>query len=85
MNIKDMYKLRRMGNQTQKELEKIFASEESKGILVVVRGDRRIEKIEIDGEENKDLKNVINDALKKVGKKADKQLSGQLSDLISNM
>ena len=47
----------------------------------MVRGDRKIESIEIDGEEQKDLKEIINSAMKEVNKRAEKQLRGQLGDL----
>ena len=65
----------------QKQLEQIFATEEKRGFRVVVRGDRKIESIEIDGEEQKDLKEIINSAMKEVNKRAEKQLRGQLGDL----
>lgn len=81
INPKEIIKLKKAQSQMQKQLEQIFATEESRGIRVVVRGDRRVETIEIDGEENRDLKNLINDALKEVSKKAEKQLRGQLGDL----
>ena len=81
MNAKDIFKYRKAQSQMQKQLEQIFAVEEKRGTKVVVRGDRRIESIEIDGEVQKELKDLINDALKQVNKKAEKQMRGQLSDL----
>lgn len=81
INPKEIYKLRKKQSQIQKEMEQIFAAEEKNEYKVVVRGDRKIELIEIDGEEQKELKNLINNALKEVNKKVEKKLRGQLSDL----
>ena len=81
MNPKEIYKLKKAQSQMQKQLEKIFAVVENRDIKVVVRGDRKIESIELDGEVRKDLKNAINSALKQVQKKSEKQLRGQLGDL----
>lgn len=80
MNPKEIFKLKKMQSQMQKQLEQIYAAEESGDFKVVVRGDRRIESIEIDGEPNKELKDIINKALKEVNKKVEKQMRGQLSD-----
>ena len=81
MNTKVIYKLRKKQSEIQKEMEKIFSTEEKGEFKVVVRGDRKVKLIEIDGEEQKDLKNLINDAMKDVNKKVEKKLRGQLSDL----
>lgn len=81
MNPKDIFKFRKAQSAMQKQLEQIFATEESRGVKVVVRGDRRVEKIEIDGEDQKDLRDLINKAMKVANKKAEKQMRGQLSDL----
>ncbi len=62
-------------------MEQIFSTVEKGDFRVVVRGDRKVELIEIDGEGQKDLKNIINDAMKDVNKKVEKKLRGQLSDL----
>lgn len=81
MNPKEIYKLRKKQSEMQKEMEKLFSTEEKGEFKVVVRGDRKVELIEIDGEEQKELKNLINDAMKDVNKKVEKKLRGQLSDL----
>ncbi|OGC45176.1 hypothetical protein A2V49_00100 [candidate division WWE3 bacterium RBG_19FT_COMBO_34_6] len=81
INPKEILRLRKAQSEMQKQLEQIFATEEKRGFRVVVRGDRKIESIEIDGEEQKDLKEIINSAMKEVNKRAEKQLRGQLGDL----
>jgi DNA-binding protein YbaB len=79
--LKEANRLRKMQSEIQKQLDQICATNEKGGVRVVVRGDRRIEKIEVDGEERKDLRDVINDAFKEVNKKVEKQMRGQLQDL----
>ncbi len=79
--LKDLNKLRQVQTDVKNQLEQIFVEYEKEGILVVVRGDKRIEKIEIDGDENKLIKDIINDAMKDVDKKVQKKMQGQLKDL----
>ena len=79
--LKDLNNLRKAQSQIKKQMEEIFASEEDGDVKVVVRGDKRIERILINGEENKELKDVINKAFKQVDKKVEKQLRGQMGDL----
>jgi DNA-binding protein YbaB len=79
--LQSMNKLRKMKSEIDKQLEQIFSVKEKGDVKVVVRGDKKIERIEFDGEENKDLKNLINDALKDVEKKTEKQLKNQMGDL----
>ena len=79
--LKDLNKLRKAQSDIKKQLEQIFVTEEKSGVRIVIRGDKRIEKLEIDDEENKELKDIINDAMKEVDKKVEKQMRGQLKDL----
>jgi DNA-binding protein YbaB len=79
--IKEANRLRKIQSEMQKQMEQIFSTYEKGGVRVVVRGDRRVEKIEIDGEERKDLRDLINDAFKEVNKKVEKQMRGQLQEL----
>jgi len=81
INPKELYRLRKEQSKMQKQMEQIFSAQEKRGYKVVVRGDRKIEAIYIDGQEQKDLKDVINDAMKDVNKKVEKQLRGQLSEM----
>jgi len=72
----------------QKELEKIRESEERNGMKVVVTGDQKVAYIEINGEERKDLVELINSAMKKVQKEAAKkmmEMGGGLSGLLGKM
>ncbi len=79
--LKNLNKMRKVQAEMKKELEQMFVSTEKHGIKVVVRGDRRIERIEIDDEESKELKDVINEAMKEIDKKVEKQMRGRLDEL----
>ena len=81
INPKELYRLRKEQSKLQKQMEQIFATVEKQDVKVVVRGDRKIEAIYFDGEEQKELRDMINDAIKDVNKKVEKQLRGQLSEL----
>ena len=89
--VKQLNELRKMRSQAlalQKELEKIRESEERNGMKVVVTGDQKVAYIEINGEERKDLVDLINDAMKKVQKEAAKkmmEMGGGLSGLLGKM
>ncbi|MBI4153675.1 YbaB/EbfC family nucleoid-associated protein [Candidatus Woesebacteria bacterium] len=89
--VKQLNELRKMRTQAmalQKELEKIKESVEKNGIKVVVTGDQKISYIEIDGEERRDLEELINEAMKKVQKEAAKkmmEMGGGLSGLLGKM
>lgn len=89
--LKQLNELRKMRSQAlalQKELEKIRESEERNGMKVVVTGDQKVSYIEINGEERKDLVELINDAMKKVQKEAAKkmmEMGGGLSGLLGKM
>jgi DNA-binding protein YbaB len=79
--LKNLNNIRKTQSQIKKQLEQIYISNEHKSILVKLRGDKRVERIVINGEENKDLKDLLNDTMKKVDKKVEKQMRGQLGDL----
>ncbi|MBI2066047.1 YbaB/EbfC family nucleoid-associated protein [Candidatus Woesebacteria bacterium] len=89
--LKQVNELRKMRSQAmalQKELEKIRESEERNGMKVVVTGDQKVAYIEINGEERKELVELINDAMKKVQKEAAKkmmEMGGGLSGLLGKM
>lgn len=89
--FKQLNELRKMRSQAmvlQKELEKIRESEERNGMKVVVTGDQKISYIEINGEERKDLVELINSAMKKVQKEAAKkmlEMGGGLGGLLGKM
>ena len=79
--LKDFNKMRKIRAEMTKELEKIFSVVEKGNARVVVRGDKHIEKIEVNGDEDKALKDILNIAMKEVDKKVEKQMRGRLGDL----
>jgi DNA-binding protein YbaB len=79
--FKDIAKWKKLQDEVKRQQEQVFVTLEKKGYKIVVRGDKRIEKIEIDGEEYKELRDVINDSLKDVDKKLEKKLRAQAGDL----
>lgn len=79
--IKTLNNLRKVQGEVNKEKESIYYSVEKDGYKILVRGDNRIEKLEKDGQEQKDLRNLLNDALKEVEKKLEKRMRGKLTDL----
>jgi DNA-binding protein YbaB len=89
--VKQLNELRKMRSQAmelQKELEKIKESAEKGGMRVVVTGDQKVSYIEIDGEEKRELVELINEAMKRVQKEAAKkmmEMGGGLSGLLGKM
>jgi DNA-binding protein YbaB len=84
----NLMKMRSEALKLQKELEKIRLSKEKGSIKVVVSGDQKINYLEIDGEEKRELAELINDAMKDVQKEAAKkmlEMGGGLSGLLGKM
>jgi len=77
---KEILKFRKMQSEMKKELENIFATVEKSGVRIVIRGDKHIEKITVDEEEQRLLKDMLNDSMKEVDKKVEKQMRGKLGD-----
>lgn len=83
--LRDLNNLRKAQAEIKRELEQIYVELERNGIRIVIRGDKRIEKLEVDGEDNKALRELINDAMKEVDKKVEKQMRGHMADLGINI
>ena len=79
--VKKMNELRKAQSKIQKQLEEIMISDSSGDYEVRVRGDKRIEEIKINGEPNKDLKDLLNSVMKSVDRKVQKKMQSQLSEL----
>lgn len=71
---KDLLKMRQQAKQLQKELEKIEQVEERGTMKVKVNGAQQIVYIEMDGEEQGELNDLINKAFKNVQKKSAKKM-----------
>lgn len=84
----DLIKMRNQAKKLQEELEKITHIEDKDGIKVRVNGAQQVMYIEINGEERRDLVEVINKAMKEVQKEAAKkmlEMGGGLSGLLGGM
>lgn len=79
--LKDLNKLRKAQADIKKQLEQIFYTYDENGIEILLRGDKRIEKIKVDGEDNSELKEALNKSFKELDKKVEKALKGKLGDL----
>ncbi len=66
----DIYKLQKM----QRELQNQEITVEQNGVRIVMRGDQKIIKIEIDGVEENRIAEAINEAVKKSQEEAAKKL-----------
>lgn len=93
--VGELNKMRQQANALQKELEKIVTTLEKKGWTVSVTGDQKIRYIKKampagrqDGEDLKELVELINEAMKKVQKDAAKkmmEMGGGLSGLLGGL
>lgn len=83
--VGELNKLRQEAARIQQELKKIEIPKDKKNISVVVTGEMKIKSIKIDGEEQFDMKDVLNDALSEAQKKAAQvmqQMGGGLQGLL---
>lgn len=80
--MKAINRARKMQSDIKKQMEQIFHKEESDENSVLVRGDKKIEEIVIDGEVRKDIKELLNDAMKHVDKKVEKKMKDQAGDVM---
>lgn len=84
---KELLKMRSQAKEMQKKLSGITESVEKGKFHVKVTADQKVEYIAIDGEEQKDLKDAINEAFKKVQKKAAQKMveEGGIGALMGGM
>lgn len=86
--LNELRKMRSEAMELQKELDEIIESYESGRVKVKVTGSQKVNYIEVDGEERSDIKDAINEAMKKVQKEAAKKMlekGGGLSGLLGKM
>lgn len=80
--------MRQKAMELQKELEKIIETVEKNGYSVSVTGDQKIRYIKKDGEDMKELVELINEAMKKVQKESAKkmmEMGGGLGGLLGGL
>jgi len=69
----------------QKALAQEFVTIEKNGIKVVMSGDQKVQKIEIDGAENRNISEAVNEAIKesqKIAAKKIQEMGGGLGGLL---
>jgi DNA-binding protein YbaB len=84
----ELAKMRSQAQKLQKELEKIVKTVEKNGNTVSISGDQKIRYIKRNGEDLKELTDLINEAMKDIQKEAAKKMmdmGGGLSGLLGNL
>lgn len=84
---KELLKMRSQAQELQKKLADVTDTAEEGKVRVKVSADQKVVYMEIDGVENKDAVKAINEAFKKVQKKAAQKMveEGGLGALFGNM
>ena len=80
--VKAMQKARKMQNDIKKQLEQVYHKEEHGDSYILLRGDKRFDEVVIDGENRKDIKDLLNAANKSVDKKVEKKMRDQAGDVM---
>lgn len=81
--VKQAYQLKKAQSDLQKLVESLSVFEQKGDSSVVVTGDKKITKIVINGVENKALKDLINDAMKKMDTKLQKEMKAKEDEIRS--
>jgi DNA-binding protein YbaB len=81
--VKQAYQLKKAQSDLQKLVEGLSVFEQKGDNSVVVTGDKKITKIVINGVENKALKDLINDAMKKMDAKLQKEMKAKEDEIRS--
>ena len=81
--VKQVYQLKKAQSDLQKMVESLSVFEQKGDNSVVVTGDKKVTKIIINGVENKAIKDLINDAMKKMDAKLQKEMKSKEEELRS--
>ena len=84
----ELAKMRQKAMELQKELEKIIKTVEKNGYSISVTGDQKIRYIKKDGEDLKELTDLINGVMKDVQKESAKkmmEMGGGLGGLLGGL
>jgi DNA-binding protein YbaB len=73
--ISDLKKMRDQAMNIQNALKKITTTVEKHGVKIMVRGDQHIESIESNGKSDNDIREAVNEAIKKSQEEAAKYLA----------
>lgn len=86
--IGEIKKMRDQAMQIQKELQKEEVEIEKHGVRVVITGDQKLKSIESNGKDDNDVRDAVNEAIKKsqeVAAKKLQQMTGGLGGLLGGM
>lgn len=78
---KQLMQLQKLQSEIKKKLENLTSFEEKGKYTVVVTGDKKIQKITIEGVEDKNLRDLINSAMKKMDSKIEKEMKDKEEEL----
>lgn len=84
----ELKKMRDQAMQIQKELQKEEVEIEKHGVRVVITGDQKLKSIESNGKSDNDIRDAVNEAIKKSQEIAAKKLqsmTGGLGGLLGGM
>ncbi|HEX8965856.1 MAG TPA: YbaB/EbfC family nucleoid-associated protein [Patescibacteria group bacterium] len=84
----DLKKMRDQAMAIQRELQREEITIDKHGVRIVITGDQKVIKIEVNGKSDNDVKDAINEAVKKsqeVAAKKLQQMSGGLGGLLGGM
>lgn len=71
----DLKKMRDQAMQIQRELQGEEVSVEKNGVEILITGDQRVKEIKINGKSDNDVREAVNEAIKKSQEVAAKKLS----------
>ena len=71
----DLKKMRDQAMQIQRELQSEEVNVEKNGVEILITGDQKIKEIKINGKSDNDVKEAVNEAIKKSQEIAAKKLS----------
>jgi len=71
---KELLRVQKFQSEIKKKLESLTAFEQKGDNSVVVNGDKKIKSITVNGKENKELRDLINAAMKNMDSKIQKEM-----------
>lgn len=77
----DLKKMRDQAMQIQKELQSEEVSIEKNGVEITISGDQKIKEIKVNGKSDNDVKEAVNEAVKKSQEIAAKKLASMQGGL----
>lgn len=81
--VKQAYQLKKAQSDLQKLMSSLSVFEQKGDNSIVITGDKKVTKIVVKGVENKDLKDLINEAMKKMDTKLQKEMKAKEDEIRS--